>query len=739
MAQDDRQPASTPAVSSATSSTNQKTDIRRQNPLSSYSSYTYHISLYILTPEAAVEFQSSGVFPQSRTDYFVIAQSGGIRPTDRRAITDNGRLGTGTGLDFYLEDLTIESLLTTGSRPIVETKVEFKIVEPTGFTLLTRLAKTVKEINLISPMLQKSGAKPNLFQHHYALGIRFIGYDENGNLIDSATSSVLESNLKTCERYFSIVISNMTYKLDGRAVTYQVNAVPLGQSAALGLTRGVFKKTSTVIASTVGQAIGTSSDSGDPRKRSVIDILNDQQYDEKNTNRIDKLNRYSVEWLGPDIKNSSVITDADFNTATLGTVSQSTVRTTNESNVKISAAAETYDTTSRQITIDQGTPVISVIDNIIAKSTWVTDKLLAKNTAVIEAKTKLSDNKAPLEWYTVAVKTKPRDWDNTIRDWVYDIVYQIQPYYIPYLRSLYKNKTTKYYGAHKKYNYFLTGQNTEIISYEMSYDSQFFVIKAISTSTDVGANAEAIDSTVPISPQGGNSSSINQGAPNSGNIIENNVRAMVNNVVDQATLTLKIIGDPDYLMTCVTNMPSFQSTQFKKLYGPDGYSINPYGGQIFIEIIFKIAEDYQTNGLLDVSDSVQFYKSHAAAKKLGIDGIIYRLTTVTSTFRGGKFEQELKGLMVSETDLGIQATDQNSAERESTQKTAPGLYSPIIAKPAATATRDDAVIESPISGKTDYRSVNERISEALSATGASIERFVRESNPNSFVRLRNPR
>lgn len=704
MSRDDQILPVRPTTSANTAISNSSsllTNVRRFNPLSSYSSYTYGLSFYIVTPEFHNEFVSRGIFLKDSPGYYIVAQSGGIKELEPRAITDSGKLDSpvnNSGLDFYIEDLAINSLLATGSSPIVRTSVEFKIIESLGFTFLTRLAKTVEELNKKSVLLSQSGGKPNLYQHHYVIGIKFHGYDENGNLVTQSSNS--NNSLETCERFFSIIISNITYKLDGRATTYTVTAVPSGQSAAQGLKRGMVKKTTTINATTVGEAIGNSEKSNRSSKKSLIQILNDTQFEEKDSKRRKLVNKYSVEWLGKEILNSNLVSNDTFD---LATINQSSVKNTRDSNVRTSSKATSYDPNTRTLTIDQGTSAISVIDNIIAKSTYVTKKLLEQNNAQLQTATKTLSLSTELQWYSINTIAKPLDYDTEVNDWVYDIVYQIQPYSIPYLRSLYKDKTSKYYGPVKEYDYFLTGQNTEIINYEVKYDSQFFVIRSITNSSDGNANVEGIDSSVSISPQPASPTSVNLSGYNNVSGIAENVKANVNNIVDQATATLRITGDPDLLMPCVSNHPSLTPEYFQKLYGPDGYSINPYGGQIFIEIKFNLAEDYTDQGVLDVSNSIRFYESHANARKMGINGIVYRITEVKNSFRSGKFEQELDCLIASETELGIKDMDNKDSKREERYTPAGRAFTTAVAaaRSSQAASKTSNKLLYPTSNKND--------------------------------------
>jgi hypothetical protein len=90
-----------------------------------------------------------------------------------------------------------------------------------------------------------------------------------------------------------------------------------------------------------------------------------------------------------------------------------------------------------------------------------------------------------------------------------------------------------------------------------------------------------------------------------------------------------------------------------KRYGPSN-TVNPNGGQIFIEINFNTAQDYDGKdgnaGTISVNDKIQFYPT-TILKQKGINGLVYMVTTCDSVFSKGRFEQTLDLLLVDETAL----------------------------------------------------------------------------------------
>ena len=664
---DDAQPNGRSITSNNTNNTQLTTGLRTKNPLSDFSSYTYNITLYITTPEGMSYFTENDELPLDKNQYFVVAKSGGLSNNDNRALTFDGKLlPTGPGLDYYIEDLKFEMVAPAGNLPTVPTKFEFKIVEPLGFTFLERLAIAANEINSLSRIIQKSELSPNLFAQHYILEIKFYGYDENGELVSHSNLNVKDKNLKRANtidsfrKLYPIIISKAAFNLDGKAVTYNMEGVILPFQVATGEKFGLIKKKTSVVASTVGEALIGSENSS---SRSVLQIINDNQTDEKDANKISKKTEYIIEFEDDEIKNATLLDDNEYSSIT---APMSSAKTTQESNIRQSVTAVTVNNRKKEISINEGTPIISVIDNIISKSNYVTSKLLSVNNQRIETITNSKNGKTELVWFTVKTIAFPIDVDPDTRGFVYRVIYRIQKHYIPYLRSLYKNKTTQYYGSHKEYEYIFTGQNTEIISYTQAFNTLFYVVQDESITAD-NPNKSAVDPAVQIYPQPSVNSSRDYDKQNRGSNINSNVRIQVNNVADLAVATIKINGDPDYLAQGLTSRINPGSEFFNKLYGTDGFSINPYDGQIFFEIIFRTAEDYQNAGLLDVNDQIKFYSSFERARKLGIRGVVYRLTKLTNFFNKGTFIQEIEGVIVSEHELGFNI--ENSVDQRETGQT----------------------------------------------------------------------
>ena len=633
---------------------------RLNNPLGEFSSYTYQISLYMITPDAYDLFVSSGrtkidlfnsvtAGEQDAGGAFLIAQSGGIN-------NSNSKRAPGFENDYYIDNLSFHSQLASAES--VVTEMSFKIIEPYGFSFISNLKKAsdqVIEYSKGTGMLVKNGGTgpENPSKQFFILGIRFLGYDASGNPISSNSefnSDRLDptaANSALFESFYDIMISSIEFKIDGRATTYTCTAASLPPAQAFNVKKGMTPVDYTVTANTVGEAINK-----------VMDELNKTQNDWKAKNTISIPTKYSIDWSAPGasaIKNASIISDADLDKYKwAGSGAKTTEKVAVDKETK-SQPKENF----RKLSFGHATPILDVINQIVKHSKYLEDALtvvnttalesdpIAKNPPVQEPKT----NKM-ISWYNCSPIISNAKWDPIIADWAYDITYKIQKYETPVINTPYANPGINYYGPHKKYSYWYTGKNSEVLSYEQVLNNAYFNI-VVAPADDTGTTAT---STKPAADKSGNESSrvsktpgvaSNQprlGRTGYGDTSQNTYLTSLYDPAGFVEATIKIAGDPDFL---IQSTVSSEKAVYDKFYGSDGFSINPNGGQVFIEIDFKEAVDYGTDGDLDnntgggvlkINDSIQFWKYEDEIDKM-IDGISYRVREVVSTFSNGSFTQ----------------------------------------------------------------------------------------------------
>lgn len=646
------------------------TDRRRWNPLTKFSSFTYNITLYMVTPECANYYADNGTLPDNADDggYYIIAQSGGINSqAEPRLLTTKNIIGVGQeGLDFYIDDLNLKMYMIGQDRQRTATAavtISFKVTEPTGFTFLTKLSQACQAINKKSKLISSGNANawPNLYQQHYIVGVRFYGYDENGELVkaemvDDAGSFNSYDKFAVYERFFPFIGSKVSTKLTGRATEYLFEGTFQNLQAAFGAKRGKLPTNSEFEGSTVGDILGSMDSKND---KSMIVSLNNIQSKEKVDEKRILAQKFNIEWLedAEKIKNSPLLTDADYSKEISA---MSIAKNVKEVNAATSVVSNTANTTTVIKGFSADTPIVLAIDQIIVKSKYVVDTLIKKINSNIEGDTQ-TETKGLLQWYCIHPVTTIEGRDSVTKDWAYNITYQIKPYHVPYLKSQYAPARTKYYGPIKKYSYLFTGENTEVITFEMTYDNQYYIITSPSTNKD-NASAKNKSGSTPTQTAGGTNSAPGSGELNQGDAIVENVRSNLYSIADQALATIRIMGDPDFLMDTIGH--KIKSDTFSKFYGNND-SVNPYQGQVYIEIEFNMGEDYShDDGLLDVdsNQTVLFYPPEIQ-KKLNSKGIIYKIISVDSSFSKGKFEQVLELHVPPLTDLILPDEDESNAER----------------------------------------------------------------------------
>lgn len=440
---------------------------RLYNPLSELSSYTYQLSLYMATPDAINLFHESGKRNVNFNPgeliggggYYLIAQSGGVNEsTSDRA--------PGFELDLYIDDLVFEKAISAKetSAPAGITDFTFKLYEPHGISFYARLNQAVVALKKDS-MIPGYKEFKNVLDNPYVLGIRFFGYDKNGSIVTRSSYSDADQNAASdenalFERFYDIKFEHLKFKMDGKMTVYNIKAVQQDNREAFGIKRGRINNRAPVRAATVQQAI-----EGDPNDSSVtglFQILNDEQQAQLAKGEIEIKNEYKVKFLPENntIASARIVSIADTDKSRMP---MSTAKNSSESNTATAATA-TPDKSKREISFETDMSILQAFTKIISQSSYVESALRFLITTEVdpedpEDEEKQRKNPKKLKWFNVTTKLKCLGFDTSRNDFAYEITYIVHEYEIPYVRSDYVKNTTKYYGAHKLYDYWLTGKN----------------------------------------------------------------------------------------------------------------------------------------------------------------------------------------------------------------------------------------------------------------------------------------
>ena len=643
----------------ATADKSKKPNKRQQNPLGNLSSYTYNLTLYMLTPEAydafvntgrknlnaiknAANSQAQAAIANSGAGSYIIAQSGGIN-------NESEVRAPGFHYDYYIENLKIITK-TPGSSTqtaTATTEITFDIVEPYGFSFISNLTRARYAI-LKNSKLPNAQQNTNSLKQMFVLGIRFYGYDKNGNVATTATFSAEDTinpaaqaggggDTALFERFFDITLTEMKFKLDGKNTVYNIKTNALPQQTAMTTRNGRINKDIQIQASTVEEAL--IGDNG--KIVGLLTSLNRQWAAMGEKGECEIPNEYDIKFIGDEVdvralKSASMIIDSDRDKLKSSMAATSSARGNEDLSV-----SEIPNLNSKQIKFKNDTSILQAISLIIGQSKFLFDAMNTVFTSKPEPDKEGEDNmdeggKQRIKWYNLGADVKVLGYDTMRNEWAYKITYVIQPFETPYFYSPFANNPIKYYGPHKRYDYWYTGENTSVLRYEQQLNASFFTV-ALSGKAEEGKVPPVDQPQLVMQPQM-RTPMARQGMTGEGMEAQNSYLTSLYDPSAWATAKLTILGDPDFLMNTA---PNTISQVYDPYYQSDGFTINPNGGQVFIEIDFKEPEDYNnTDGLLSINESIQFVDLPKAVKSV-VKGVSFFVLQCTSNFRGGNFTQDL--------------------------------------------------------------------------------------------------
>ena len=661
--------------------------IPQANVLDQYASYTYTASLYLTSPEEykTLISQKKKVFPGKQ----LLIQSGGAPIAGRNTYFSN---------DYYIDKIQINSTIQgKGSNAAHNANnITLTVIEPNGITLIPNLDKAVQEY-LGTPEKKKT----NFTSPIYLLIIRFYGYDDQGNLVrggapngiqntgsgdTSASDSQASSGGAFVEKFYPLAISAISFKVANKLVEYEIKAASPSYQVAAGSSRGTIPYNveiggitvkdaltgPTVIAPTRGTTTGGfTNDERNQRARSqgpvvegdepnpdtlppappnaatapnpkltirqgLLTALNQYQEDLVRAKVYTYPDTYSIEFINSSLEQAKIqVKNPDKNRGSPpvgGTAAD-----------QKNPDKQSYDPTSRVISVTAGTQIVQFIDQVLKNSTYITDQALVR---IGENSGKQEPNGTPgknVAWYKIGLQAipKPKKYDPKRNDFAYDIKYVISIYKLSDLVSTYFQVPT-YNGVHKQYNYWFTGENTQVISYEQTYNALYTAVMSGSPGQLGGTIVnDAIKAN--FQPRSGESS---QGAAGRVNEISANAADYLYNPGDLANATLQIVGDPAWL----------QQGEAFAIPGKAGFEFNPFladgtinfdSQQILFEILINTPADYDLDtGIIDPNTRTTVFENQ---KRPGStrQSYVYNATQCVSEFNKGKFTQTLKGTLLT--------------------------------------------------------------------------------------------
>jgi hypothetical protein len=339
----------------------------------------------------------------------------------------------------------------------------------------------------------------------------------------------------------------------------------------------------------------------------------------------------------------------------------------------LAPATNSVDTSSRSEKIQAGTQIVQFIDKVMRNSSYISDQALYITDEVTGKQVPNANNATgQMAWFKINVTAVPLAWDSIRNDFGYRMIYTISTYAITQMQSEYF-PTSRFRGLHKVYNYWFTGQNTQVLDFSQDYNNLYrwvlsgSQIKNQETTTSDPRNITR--RTVMVA-----SAQSSQGADKQANEAAANAADYLYSPSDQASVKLKIVGDPAWLQQGeVTTGVSAKNFNFAP-FNADG-TINYEASEITFSIGWNQPVDYNFDtGIMNVSaNNVSGTAALGVAASSGPQNTYaYVAQTVRSTFSKGKFEQELEGKLLTEEYKDLQATAASATVAPAPVTAAPG-------------------------------------------------------------------
>jgi hypothetical protein len=649
------------------------------NPLFAYASYTYVISIGILTDEFLnnpdTTYRAGKKFP-------LLLKSANADP--------NNRVNTPYGkFDFFIDNVKIDSIIgfEAGNNTNTSGPITFTITEPYSMGMLF----------IAIQQLAKQSGHPNWNDAPFILAIEFRGNTETGQIL----------NIPKTARYIPFKFTELDMSVKETGATYNCKGLPFNQEA-LSNKNSKFKSDQAIKGTTVQEMLQTG-------EKSLQTVLNQKLQDIAKLNGIEKADEILI--LFPkDISSASTATSSS-NSETSSSATANP-KDSIDSTALFSKLGVTRNTKSGSLEQSQaecnaigkaklgfdssrkGSPPIGKDNVVYNKDTKImqrdqnyinvnesdfkfrqdTDIPNAINQVVLNSNyidaTFDNANMTPegyRGWWSVDVQSYTNGPINkTTGQKPRLLVYRIVPYNVHVSSGPSPaNKKPPGYDqlklqAVKEYNYIYTGKNVDIIKFDINYKSNFMnqmspdglidTQDAKSSRSSGGETDGKPDQAVRPLGKGANpDATLGVGTQivsfvktlagtdklGGGGSETQTTRAArlfhdsLTKGTDMVDLNMQIIGDPYFIAQSGAGNYTAQPTQFSNL-NDDG-SVSYQNGEVDIVVNFRTPIDInQSTGMYNFGPNTD------TAPVMQFSGL-YKVTNVTSTFSGGAFKQTLIG------------------------------------------------------------------------------------------------
>lgn len=664
------------------------------NVLHDYSTYTYGVSLHLLTPdEYNLVVQTEKYIPKR----VLVASAGrhnSLSPDDPRAFLRNKYFNR----DFYFDNLEISTIIgcTEINRMTNAISVEFTLIEPYGVTFLD---------NLMNACADADVGGLNYLDMPYLLEIDFFANSDAGEIINK---------IPNLTKRIPIKINKMDIDISTKGATYKFLATPFNHDAFNSTTVTV-PAALTVVAGTVAEFFQTSESTGVPQE-----LADDSRDTGKNTLYRTGLGTFSVGGLTVNANEIPTINLNKTSLSRLRTVSsfgsginawfkelrdQNKLATNDEyyfefddeiknsqfttitnkttdiknsrmsqldrtNSIRLSSATQKgssdFDLTLKEFQINAGTTIEKVINTIVRSSDYIQKQIILPEDyqdSVAYEQALAATRSEPLKWFKIVPEIRLGEFDPVKKLYKRFITFHVQTYKITNLTTELGPQGLAEYPL-KVYDYLYTGNNDSVINVDIKFNALYynaltaFRSKLTDVSNVVNKAKEEYDIKnpdsyigTPMDPNGVMPMAMkpvvaNQRINAAGQettareVASGDLEASLLSMsgADMVNVYLTIVGDPDFIKQDdvfykpkhLKYIPSSNENQDPRLT-PNG-SMRTDNGDLHVQLTIRTP--------IDIDESTGHMVFDSKIQRSVFSGL-YKVIKVTSTFAQGKFQQVL--------------------------------------------------------------------------------------------------
>lgn len=382
---------------------------------------------------------------------------------------------------------------------------------------------------------------------------------------------------------------------------------------------------------------------------SLVSILNASEATLVKDGKVEVPNTYSIEFAPPVLGDSKVAKGGKPNKAKTPMAAKTGMN-------QLDPDANKVDYDTRTFGFAAGTPIVTIIDEIIKNSTYI----VSQADAIVDEVTqevKQQNNLGNLVWYKISTQSTPKEPIDTKRNgYAYDIKYTINTYAVNSMDSEYFKQAEKR-GVHKSYKYWFTGQNTAVLKFEQEFNHAYLttVVNPQQLTTFRQATKNIL---APREFQAAVAGSSTQGAEGKTNSPGASAADYLYSSTDIGETKITIIGDPAWIQQGEASVGVSASNFNFNPFLPDG-TINFDSQQVIFDIQWNPGVDYdlENTGLANPNTDTEPQAIYT-----------YIAKNVVSRFNKGTFEQTIEGSLFQDPISMKQTKTLTAAELERPQQ-----------------------------------------------------------------------